>query len=408
MRPSNDSTNRLRALVDDETPTVALSFSDDLSDAELNELSASAMDVAELRIDRYSSVDLAHVVTEVERFTGVPTLATIRIEAEGGQWRGSDSARAQLFSAVLPLVDGVDIELASAPAMSAVIDEARALGTVIVISYHDFETTPSPDELTRIASDAKACGADLVKISVMAQSTEDVRSLAAFTLANRELGLIVIAMGPLGTASRVFFPVLGSRLTYAAYGPRWVVPGQLSFEETVAELRRFSPSFATTHEPEVGHDLVVRPIGRVVGGRVAPDDDGWASETCEIHLDPTQFDESALTGLDEFSHVEIVFHFHRVDPDDVVATARRPRGREDWPLVGIFAQRGRVRPNRLGVSIARVVSVDGLRLSVAGLDAIDGTPVIDVKPVMTGFLPRGAVVEPAWSTELMAGYWTTP
>lgn len=149
----------------------------------------------------------------------------------------------------------------------------------------------------------------------------------------------------------------------------------------------------------------LRPIGTVVGGRVVPEDDGWDAETCEIRLDPARFEPSALAGLDDFSHVEVVYHFHLVDEADVVTTARHPRGRTDWPEVGIFAQRGRVRPNRLGVSVARLIGVDGLTVRVRGLDAIDGTPVLDLKPVLSGFLPRGEVVEPSWSKELMAGYW---
>jgi len=146
-------------------------------------------------------------------------------------------------------------------------------------------------------------------------------------------------------------------------------------------------------------------IGTVFGGRVEPDDDGWDAEVCEIRLDPDRFEPSSLAGLDAFSHVEVVFQFHLVDEADVVSTARHPRGRTDWPAVGIFAQRGRVRPNRLGVSVARVLGVDGLTVRVRGLDAVDGTPVLDLKPVLSGFLPRGEVIEPAWSRELMAGYW---
>lgn len=151
--------------------------------------------------------------------------------------------------------------------------------------------------------------------------------------------------------------------------------------------------------------IELTPIGTVVGGRVVPEDDGWDAETCEIRLDPARFDASSLAGLDEFSHVEVVYHFHLVDEADVVATARHPRGRTDWPAVGIFAQRGRVRPNRLGVSVARLLGVDGSNVRVQGLDAVDGTPVLDLKPVLSGFVPRGDIVEPAWSLELMAGYW---
>ncbi len=102
----------------------------------------------------------------------------------------------------------------------------------------------------------------------------------------------------------------------------------------------------------------------------------------------------ALAGLTGFSHIEVVFHFDRVAEAEINAGARHPRGRTDWPLVGIFAQRGRNRPNRIGVSICRLLSVDGTRLKVRGLDAVDGTPVLDIKPVMMGFLPRGRIVEP--------------
>ncbi|MFN5819570.1 MAG: TrmO family methyltransferase, partial [Novosphingobium sp.] len=89
----------------------------------------------------------------------------------------------------------------------------------------------------------------------------------------------------------------------------------------------------------------------------------------------------------------------------VVLTARHPRGNPDWPKVGVFAQRGRNRPNRLGVSVCRILGVDGTSLLVGGLDAIDGTPVLDIKPVMAEFQPRGEVRQPDWSRELMADYW---
>ena len=87
------------------------------------------------------------------------------------------------------------------------------------------------------------------------------------------------------------------------------------------------------------------------------------------------------------------------------ARAPRPRGREDWPKIGIFAQRGKNRPNRIGLTVCRIVSVSGLRVEVEGLDAIDGAPVLDIKPYMSGFGPRGEVREPAWAGEIMAAYW---
>jgi len=151
--------------------------------------------------------------------------------------------------------------------------------------------------------------------------------------------------------------------------------------------------------------IIVEPIGYVRGGRVEPLDDNWDAETCDIELDTKRFTAEALTGLEQFSHVDVVYQFDRVDEAEIVETARHPRGRTDWPKVGIFAQRGRVRPNRLGVTTCRLVGVDGARVTVRGLDAIDGTPVLDIKPYMRGFGPRGDVDEPAWATELMADYW---
>ena len=152
--------------------------------------------------------------------------------------------------------------------------------------------------------------------------------------------------------------------------------------------------------------ITLHAIGAVRGGRTGPDDDGWDKIRAAVELDATRFGPSAFSGLRSFSHAEIVFLFDRVNEDEITFDARHPRGRRDWPEVGIFAQRGKNRPNRLGVSICRIVSVEGLRLEVEGLDAMDGTPVLDVKPVMSGFLPRETVQEPEWASAIMARYWT--
>lgn len=149
----------------------------------------------------------------------------------------------------------------------------------------------------------------------------------------------------------------------------------------------------------------LQPIGRVHGGRDRPIDDDWGASRARIELDAARFEPDALAGLADFSHAEVIFLFDRVADDQIVAGARHPRGRADWPKVGIFAQRGKNRPNRLSVCVCRVVGVDGLAVEVEGLDAIDGTPVLDIKPVLKGFLPRGEVREPAWATEIMKDYW---
>lgn len=152
-------------------------------------------------------------------------------------------------------------------------------------------------------------------------------------------------------------------------------------------------------------DITLRPVARVRGGRTEPSDDDWERETARIVLEDGIGPES-LVGLESFSHLIVVYLFHLVDEADVVWGARRPRGRADWPEVGIFAQRGRVRPNRLGVTTCTIESVEGATVQVRGLDAVDGTPVLDLKPHMTGFDPRGQVRQPAWAEEIMSAYWS--
>lgn len=149
----------------------------------------------------------------------------------------------------------------------------------------------------------------------------------------------------------------------------------------------------------------VRPIGFVRSQRSLAEDDDWDRITAEVVLDQEQFTTDALKEIGSFSHIEVIFLFDQVDPSDIVHGARHPRGRTDWPLAGIFAQRARNRPNRLGVTRCRLVSIEGLTLKVRGLDAIDATPVLDIKPVMSGFEPRGVIFEPQWSRDIMRSYW---
>lgn len=150
--------------------------------------------------------------------------------------------------------------------------------------------------------------------------------------------------------------------------------------------------------------IELTPVAYVRGGRALPEDDAWGAVEARIELDG-RFSPEALSGLDAFSHLEVVYHFHRTEPERAEQRTRHPRGNPAWPRVGIFAQRARDRPNGLAVSVCEILGVSGREVRVRGLDAIDGTPVLDLKPVMRGFLPRGAVREPAWAAELMSMYW---
>jgi tRNA (adenine37-N6)-methyltransferase len=152
-------------------------------------------------------------------------------------------------------------------------------------------------------------------------------------------------------------------------------------------------------------EITVTPIGRVEGGREEPLDDDWDTVDATIVLDGAQLGADATAGLGEFSHLDVVFAFHLVSDEEIERGARHPRGRTDWPSVGILAQRGKGRPNRIGVSTCALLRVDGLTLHVRGLDAIDGTPVLDVKAHFMEMGPRGVVRQPDWSHEIMRGYW---
>ena len=151
--------------------------------------------------------------------------------------------------------------------------------------------------------------------------------------------------------------------------------------------------------------ITFEPIGFVRGGRPEPTKDHWDRNRCRLELDADRFSHECLLGIDEVSHIEVIFYFHIDAIEPTETGARRPRGRADWPEVGIFAQHGRMRPNRIGVSICRVMRLEDTSVEVQGLDAVDGTPILDIKPVWTGYLPRGEIREPQWAKEIMSQYW---
>lgn len=150
----------------------------------------------------------------------------------------------------------------------------------------------------------------------------------------------------------------------------------------------------------------VAPVAHVLGGRAEPTDDYWGGTHAVIRIDDTQFTPDSTKGLDEFSHLEVVFRFHLTDPTDLNLGARRPRDNPDWPEVGTFGHRNMRRINWLGVSRCRLLKVDGLDLHVEDLDAVDGTPILDIKPWFAEFGPRGDLRQPLWPAEMLRDYFT--
>lgn len=151
-------------------------------------------------------------------------------------------------------------------------------------------------------------------------------------------------------------------------------------------------------------EIRMKAIGSVNCPRIEIKDDHWGGVISTIRLEKEQFREEVTKGLEAFSHVEVVYYFDRVDPQRIETNPRHPRNNPNWPEVGIFAQRAKGRPNLIGVTCCKLVKVEGLTLTVEGLDAIDGTPVLDIKPYMNEFGPRGEVIQPEWVTDLMKDY----
>lgn len=154
--------------------------------------------------------------------------------------------------------------------------------------------------------------------------------------------------------------------------------------------------------------FTIRPVGRVVGGRDEWVEDAWRGVESVIRFDAERFEPGVTQGLEDYSHLEVVFLFDRIGEDEVRVEPRPARGNPEWPPIGVFAHRGPFRPNRIGVSRCRLLEVDGLELRISDLDALDGTPVIDVKPCLRQFGPRDPVEQPDWVDDLMRDYYREP
>jgi tRNA (adenine37-N6)-methyltransferase len=146
----------------------------------------------------------------------------------------------------------------------------------------------------------------------------------------------------------------------------------------------------------------LKPIGRVKSPASEPLDEGWGSVESEIHLEP-EF-APGLKGLGQFSHIIVVFLMHQATFDAARDLVRRPKGMADMPFTGIFAQRAKHRPNPIGITAVELLGVEGNVVQVKGLDAIDGTPVLDLKPYFPVFDHVEHATTPEWVGRAMAGY----
>lgn len=131
-------------------------------------------------------------------------------------------------------------------------------------------------------------------------------------------------------------------------------------------------------------------------------DEGWGEVKSEIHINEEL--AAGLSGVDSFSHIVVVFEMHQSSWNPAKDLVRRPQGRDDMPLIGIFAQRAKHRPNPVGVTAVRLLGLEANVLKVQGLDAIDGTPVLDIKPYFPQYDDVPDARNPEWVARLMEKY----
>ena len=149
-------------------------------------------------------------------------------------------------------------------------------------------------------------------------------------------------------------------------------------------------------------EIRLEQIGVVNNSVEHKKDKSWGENISEIILDESLSD--GLDGLLDFSHAIIIYYLDKAKFIKEKHLRRRPQNREDMPLVGIFSQRGKDRPNHIGITAVQVVSVDNNILKVKGLDAINGTPVLDIKPYYPMYDCKENAIVPEWVMRLMEHY----
>ncbi|MCK9229865.1 MAG: type I 3-dehydroquinate dehydratase [Syntrophales bacterium] len=198
----------------------------------------SMADMVELRLDAFRELDLDRLMANVAG----PVLVTNRSRTEGGRFEGTERERCYLIDRAMALgADYADIELSTdAGLLEDLVNRARGgrTGTRVILSFHDFEKTPSLEELLAIAGKAFDRGAHMAKLAVMARTMEDnitILNLVSL-LRKRKLPVAAFCMGERGRISRLAAPLFGSAITFASLERGGEsAPGQF----TVEEVRRF-------------------------------------------------------------------------------------------------------------------------------------------------------------------------
>ena len=216
-------------------PIVGKTKTDILEEAK--KITALPVDVVEWRVDWFDDVFTTEKVLETakelqEVLKDIPLLLTFRTSKEGGEKEisVSDYTALNIAAAQSGYVDLIDVEAFTGDdVVKTIIDAAHEAGVKVIASNHDFFKTPSENEILSILKQMEEAGADIAKIAVMPESTEDVLTLLSATCkAKKELTCPVITMSMAGTGliSRLSGEVFGSCLTFGTAG-NISAPGQI-------------------------------------------------------------------------------------------------------------------------------------------------------------------------------------
>ncbi len=234
--------NSLEAVLEKAGPSVAAVIAEEMTDDEIVE-ALDLADAGELRVDRFPRMEFDHLIEQRLRLGSLPLIGTIRMQAEGGEWRHSEDGRIALYQALLPYVDGLDVE-ASAAISKEVCEIAKAAGKIVILSHHNFSETDIKS-LEQRFEDSQNLAGDYFKAATNVSDREDLANLARFTLRHAREGIITVGMGRFGPLSRIILPALGSHLIYASVGNIPVASGQLNIWETNELLGKLFPNYPT-------------------------------------------------------------------------------------------------------------------------------------------------------------------
>lgn len=199
-------------------------------------LTPAHVDLVEARVDAFADRpdQLLPFIPKLQ----VPLIVTVRHHLEGGSIALPVSNRKRLYELFLPHAAFIDIELRSLRALSPILDQARARGVKIILSYHNFHTTPARSRLSELVCRAADAGADVIKIATTTSTPRDLANLLSIFQRTSQIPLSVMGMGQLGKVSRLLFARAGSVLNYG-FLDKAQVPGQWPAEllkERLAEL----------------------------------------------------------------------------------------------------------------------------------------------------------------------------